>query len=68
MAALLLILPQIIAMIPSATAAVGAIIRFVAEIRNAAKQSGEWTPELERQFIDSLISRTTDPAWQPDPK
>lgn len=67
MGAVLALLPQLMALIPSITVGVQHIILWVQSIRSAAQQSGEWTPELENQFIAMLVSTTTNPAWMPDP-
>jgi hypothetical protein len=66
MPALIAFLPTLIGLIPSVVGAAQAIINFVAGIRKVTMQTGEWTPDLERQFMDALIARCTDPAWQPD--
>lgn len=66
MTAIIALIPTLIGLIPSAMSAAQAIIAFIASIRKTAQQTGEWTPELEKQFLDALIARTTDPAWIPD--
>lgn len=67
MAAILALLPQLIALIPSITTGVGSVIKFVGQVRAAAQQSGEWTPELEKQFVDALIAKgSNDAAWKTD--
>ena len=66
MPALLLLLPQIIALLPTVTTGVQYLIQWIASIRGAAQQSGIWTPELETAFLDALLATATDPAYQPD--
>lgn len=67
MPALITLLPQILALIPSITTGFTAFINWIASLRTALKQSGEWTPEMEEAFINGLIQRArTDPAYQPD--
>ena len=66
MPAIIAFLPTLIGLIPSAMGAAQAIITFIAGIRKTAQQTGEWTPELDKQFLEALIARNTDPAWQPD--
>ena len=39
---------------------------FIASIRTAAKQSGEWSPQNEADFQALLAKETLDPAWQID--
>ena len=68
MAAILALLPGVIALIPTISSGVQSIIALVNSIRKAAQQSGEWTPDLDRQFMDALIATATDPKWQSDPK
>ena len=67
MVAILALLPSILALIPTIGAGVKYIIDFIASIRVVAQQSGEWTPELETQFLNALLATRNDPAWQPDP-
>lgn len=66
MAAILALLPGIIQLIPVAEVGVEHLINFVSAVRNAAKQSGEWTPELEASFGAALIARASTHAWQTD--
>lgn len=66
MAAILVLLPQLIALIPTLSVGVANLISFIASVRSAAQQSGEWTPELEKQFVDTLIARGSTDAWKTD--
>ena len=66
MAAILLLLPQLIALIPTVTTGVGALINFIAQIRNAAQISGEWTPALEASFVNAVIAKASTDAWKTD--
>jgi hypothetical protein len=66
MNAILLLLPQIIALIPTVTTGVREIVSFVEGVRAAAQQSSEWTPELEKAFVESLIARAKSDAWKTD--
>lgn len=66
MPALLLLLPQIIALIPTIESGAGSIVKFVSGIRSAAQQSGQWTPELEAAFITALIAKSSTDAWKTD--
>lgn len=65
-AAILAILPQIIALIPIITTGVEHIIAWINSIRTAAQQTGQWTPALETAFLEALIATKLDPAYQPD--
>lgn len=65
-AALLALLPQIIALIPTITSGVSDLISFIASVRLAAQQSQSWTPELETAFLNSLIEKGKSKAWQTD--
>jgi hypothetical protein len=68
MGAIISILPSVISLIPTITTGVENIIALVAGIRSAAQQTAEWTPELEKQFVDALIARALTKAWTPDSK
>ena len=67
-AALIALLPQIIALIPVVTTGVQQLIAFIESIRGAAQQTGEWTDAMEKAFVDELLARAKTPAYQPDPK
>lgn len=64
--ALLALLPQIIALIPTITSGVSNLVKFISDIRAAASQTSEWTPDLEKQFMDALIARASSEAWKTD--
>lgn len=66
MAALVLLIPQILAAIPVTTSAITATVKWIESIRAAAQQSGEWTPEAENAFQAYLIGTWTDPKWMTD--
>ena len=66
MAAILALLPGLIALIPTITTGIGQLIAFIAAIRTAAQQSGEWTPALETAFVDALIAKGSTDAWKTD--
>lgn len=66
MPAVLLALPTILQLIPVVTTGIESLMAFVTATRTAAQQSGDWTPELEKQFVDSLIAKASSPAWKTD--
>lgn len=66
MAALVLLIPQILAAIPIATQAITATIKWIESIRAAAQQSGEWTPEAENAFVAWMANTLSDPKWMTD--
>lgn len=66
MAAALALLPQILALLPTVEVGVEHLIAWIQSIRTAAKQSGEWTPDLETAFLNSLVAWAGSPALQPD--
>lgn len=66
MAAILLLLPQLIALIPQIGTGVGQLIAFIAAIRSAAQQTSQWTPELESLFVNTLITKASTDAWKTD--
>lgn len=66
MAAILALLPGIISLIPTVTSGVENLIAFIASIRAAAQQSGEWTAELEAAFVAALIAKGSSKPYTPD--
>lgn len=66
MAAILLLLPQLIALIPVVTTGIGSLISFIASVRTAAQQTGEWTPALEASFVNAVIAKASTDAWKTD--
>jgi len=65
-AAIVALLPELIKLIPIISTGVGNLIAFIADIRKAAQQSGEWAPQMEKAFIDSLIAKASTDAWKTD--
>jgi hypothetical protein len=49
-----------------AAKAVPQIVDFIKAIREHLKQTGEWTPDAETVFKQSLTDLENDPAWQPE--
>ena len=66
MTVILALLPQIIGLIPTIAVGVKEIVSFVEGVRSAAQQSSEWSPELEKAFMDALIARAKSDAWKTD--
>jgi hypothetical protein len=66
MAAIIALLPQLIALIPTISTGVSNLITFIASVRTAATQTGDWTPALEAQFVAALIASGSSHAWQTD--
>lgn len=66
MTAAIAIIAQILPLLPTIGGDISALIKWISSIRTAAQQSGEWTPELEKAFIDNLILRATAPQWMTD--
>lgn len=56
-----------LALLPLVQTGVEQFIAWLQRLRTAAQQSGEWTPEQDAAFEASLLERTSDPAYQPDP-
>lgn len=54
-------------MLPTITVGVEHLINWIGSLRAAAKQTREWTEELETAFLEALLASRTDPAWQLDP-
>jgi len=42
------------------------LINFVREQRLALRQSGEWTPDMDREFEAELARRAGSSAYRPD--
>ncbi len=57
-----------LALLPLVETGVTEFIAWIASLRSAALQSGEWTDQMEADYRASLFARTKDPAYQPDPK
>ena len=66
MAAILALLPGLIGLIPTISTGLSSLISFIAAIRTAANQTKEWTPELEKLFVDALIAKSSTDAWKTD--
>lgn len=67
MPAFLAILPQLLSLLPTAVVGVEHLIALISAIRTAAKQSGEWTADMETAFVQSLMERAKLAKYQPDP-
>jgi ABC-type phosphate transport system permease subunit len=63
---LLPLLPQLLAAIPNITSGVEGLIAFIASIRSTAKQTGQWTNEMETAFVESLLVYANSRAWKTD--
>jgi hypothetical protein len=66
MPALLILLPQLIALIPTIGTGLSELIAFIAAIRGAAQQTAQWTPALETAFVNALITKGSSDAWKTD--
>lgn len=64
-----LVLAQLaITLLPKIQTGITELINFINTVKTAAQQTGEWTPEMDQAFRDSLIEAGQDPAAQPDPE
>jgi hypothetical protein len=61
------IVALIIQNLPAILATGQAGISWIAHVRQAAQQSGEWTPQAEEAFTQSLLHMALEPQWRPDP-
>ena len=62
-----LVLAQvIITLLPMIRGDISALIRWISVVRTAAKQSGEWTDEMDLTFRNCLIASGHADEWQPD--
>ena len=55
----------LIPMLPTITTGVEHVISFIGSVRTAAKQTGEWTDDMETKFRGSLLVLGRDPAYLP---
>ena len=63
---LVTLLPQLIQLIPSITQGFGHFLDFISKTRDAAKQTGEWTDEMENNFSLALLARLRNNAYKTD--
>jgi hypothetical protein len=62
----LAIIQVLIPLLPQIGGDIAALVRWMSSIRTAAKQTGEWTDELDQKFRAAVIAAGhEDPAWQP---
>lgn len=59
-------LALILANLPAIIQAGSAVIGFVAQVRAAAVQTGQWTPAMEAQFNAMVAAANSAPEWQTD--
>lgn len=60
------ILQLALAILPLVQTGVPELIAWITSMRDAAKQSGEWTDEKEAAYRAALFAKTNDPAYKPD--
>lgn len=58
----------IISALPQITVGVEHLMSWIREMRSAGQRTGEWTPAMETQFLDALLSRRYDAAYKEDSK
>ena len=56
----------ILANLPAIIQGGSALIGFIAQVRAAATQTGEWTPAMEAQFNAMVAAANSAPEWQTD--
>lgn len=66
MTAALALIPIILQYLPQITLGVENLVAWIASIRLAAKQTGEWTDAMEAQYRASLLQAGIEPEYQPD--
>lgn len=66
MAAALALIPQLISLLPLLETGGAELIAFISKVRNAAIQTGAWTPAMDKAFLDSLIAMSQKQAWKTD--
>ena len=55
-----------LALLPKVTVGITQFVAWIATLKSAAQQSGEWTPEYDAQWRAGLLSQNLDPAEFPD--
>lgn len=66
MTAALALLPSVLEAIPQVETGVEHLIAWVESVRSAAKQSAEWTPQMQASFDAALLARANNAEQQPD--
>jgi len=62
----LAIVQIIIPLIPKVEGEVSSLVNWISSIRTAAKQTGQWSDEMEQNFRASVIAAgLADPAYKP---
>lgn len=56
-----------LALLPLVEEGVEEFIAWIKSLRDAAIQSGEWTPQQQEAFRAALFAKTQDSAYLPDP-
>ena len=56
-----------LALLPEVKTGIVELIAFIAKLRSAARQTGDWTPEFEAQWRDGLLTHGLRPEEVPDP-
>ncbi len=62
------LIPLALQILPLVTTGVTEFIAWIDSLKASAQQSGEWTPQMESDYRAALFAKTSDPAYQPDPK
>jgi hypothetical protein len=60
------IISLVLANLPTILQAGKAGFDFIASVRTAAKQSGEWTDANEAEFQDKIAKEAISPEWKLD--
>ncbi len=60
------ILQLALALLPLVQTGINEFIAFIAAIKAAMQQTGEWNDQQEADFRAALFAKTGDPAYQPD--
>lgn len=66
MALALASLPTILALIQAGVPAVESLITWVASLRASATATAQWTPQMETDFLNAVISMASSKQWTPD--
>lgn len=58
----------IIPLLPTIAGDIAHLVAWIQSVRSAAKQSGEWTVEMDQSFRNALIATGREEAYQLDAK
>jgi hypothetical protein len=58
----------VIPLLPSIEGDISGLVKWISSVRTAAKQTGEWSDELDIKFRTCLVAAGQEPPYALDPK